>query len=156
MRTILKFGWLLILLALNSIVNSQTNSDLDYLELFPENQSNDIASRIPSNNLTREDVPAFENSVKREMPESDGIEIFGLDLFSTSPTTFAPVDFSPAPLDYVLGPGDELLVKYFGNINLQELIRVTREGNILLPQIGSRQISGLTFNEAQERIKSIV
>jgi polysaccharide export outer membrane protein len=155
-RTILKFGWLLILLALNSIVNSQTNSDLDYLELFPENQSNDIASRIPSNNLTREDVPAFENSVKREMPESDGIEIFGLDLFSTSPTTFAPVDFSPAPLDYVLGPGDELLVKYFGNINLQELIRVTREGNILLPQIGSRQISGLTFNEAQERIRSSV
>lgn len=156
MRTILKFNWLLILLAISLSVNSQTNADLEYLELFPENQSNDIASRIPSNNVLSEDDPVFESSIKKEIRESDEIEIFGLDLFSTSPTTFAPLDFSPAPLDYVLGPGDELLVKYFGSINFQEIIRVTREGNILLPQIGSRQISGLTFNEAQERIKSSV
>ena len=92
----------------------------------------------------------------RKKKKSDGIEIFGLDLFATSPTTFAPLDFSPAPLDYVLGPGDELLVKYFGNIAFEGLVRVTREGNILLPRIGSRQISGLTFNEAQERIRSSV
>ena len=147
---------MLILLVLNPLVNSQTNSDLEYLELFPENQSNDIASRITSNNVLIEDDPVFESSIKKEIRESNEIEIFGLDLFSTSPTTFAPLDFSPAPLDYVLGPGDELLVKYFGSINFQEIIRVTREGNILLPQIGSRQISGLTFNEAQERIKSSV
>ena len=156
MRIILKFNLLLILLASIPLVNSQTNSDLEYLELFPENQSNDIASRIPSNNDIKEDDPAFESSIRREIRESDEIDIFGLDLFSTSPTTFAPIDFSPAPLDYVLGPGDELLVKYFGNSNSEELIRVTREGNILLPQIGSRQISGLTFNEAQERIRSSV
>ena len=156
MRTILKFNLLLILLASIPLVNSQTNSDLEYLELFPENQSNDIASRIPSNNVIKEDAPVFKSSIKKEIRESDEIDIFGLDLFSTSPTTFAPIDFSPAPLDYVLGPGDELLVKYFGNSNSEELIRVTREGNILLPQIGSRQISGLTFNEAQERIRSSV
>ena len=123
MRKILKFNWLLILLAFNPLVNSQTNSDLEYLELFPENQSNDIASRIPSNNVLSEDNPVFESSIKKEIRESNEIEIFGLDLFSTSPTTFAPLDFSPAPLDYVLGPGDELLVKYFGSINIQEITK---------------------------------
>ncbi len=156
MKTLLKLNYLLIFLALSPIAVSQSNSDLEYLELFPENQSSDIASRIPSTNIYNEDDPSFESFVKKEQQISEGVEIFGLDLFSTSPTTFAPINFSPAPLNYVLGPGDELLIKYFGNLNYQRLGKITREGNILLPEIGSKQISGLTFNEAQERIRSTV
>ena len=88
--------------------------------------------------------------------DSNTTEIFGLSLFTTSPTTFAPIDFSPAPLNYVIGPGDEFKVEYFGNQNLGSLIQINREGNIVLPGIGPIQISGLTFNEAQSKIRSTV
>ena len=65
-RTILKFNWLLILLAINPLVNSQNNSDLEYLELFPENQSNDIASRIPSNNVLSEDDQSLKVQLRKK------------------------------------------------------------------------------------------
>ena len=76
------------------------------------------------------------------------IENFGLDLFKDSPTTFAPIDLAPAPLDYVLGPGDELRIQLFGTQNINRAIKVNREGNIVIPEIGSIQASGLTFLKA--------
>ena len=38
------------------------------------------------------------------------LPVFGRKLFDTVPTTFAPLDRIPVPADYVLGPGDELLI----------------------------------------------
>ena len=124
--------------------------------MLPQNQSSDIAARLNDRSL-RDDEPSFNNSEKKSLVnDSNTTEIFGLSLFTTSPTTFAPIDFSPAPLNYVIGPGDEFKVQYFGNQNLGSLIQINREGNIVLPGIGPIQISGLTFNEAQSKIRSTV
>ena len=81
--------------------------------MLPQGQSSDIASRLNDRSL-RDDEPSFNNSTKKSRVVDSGInEIFGLSLFTTSPTTFAPIDFSPAPLNYVIGPGDELKIQYF-------------------------------------------
>ena len=141
---------------LSFITFAQSTSDIEYLEMLPQGQSSDIASRLNDRSL-RDDEPSFNNSTKKSRVVDSGInEIFGLSLFTTSPTTFAPIDFSPAPLNYVIGPGDELKIQYFGNQNIGSLIQINREGNIVLPGIGSLQISGLTFNEAQSKIRSTV
>ena len=39
---------------------------------------------------------------------------YGQELFQTVPTTFAPVDRVPVTANYVIGPGDELLVRGWG------------------------------------------
>ena len=36
------------------------------------------------------------------------LPIYGASLFASVPSTFAPLDMTPVPPDYVLGPGDEL------------------------------------------------
>ena len=41
-------------------------------------------------------------------------QIFGADLFVNAPSTFAPVDRAPVPADYVIGPGDQLLIRGWG------------------------------------------
>ena len=47
-------------------------------------------------------------SVGRQLP------LFGYSLFAGVPTTFAPVDSIPVTPDYVVGPGDEILIRAWG------------------------------------------
>ncbi|HEU5408474.1 MAG TPA: hypothetical protein VFU48_11950, partial [Nitrospira sp.] len=51
-------------------------------------------------------------SVGRELP------LFGYNLFEQVPSTFAPVDRVPVTADYLIGPGDELLIRAWGQIDL--------------------------------------
>ena len=66
------------------------------------------------------------------------------------------IDLAPAPLDYVIGPGDELRIQLFGTENINRLIKVNREGNIVIPEIGSIQASGLKFSDLNEKVKNLV
>ena len=54
-------------------------------------------------------------------------------------------------MNYVLGPGDEIKIEFFGNVNSKSIVQVNREGNLVIPSIGVLQISGMTFNEAQKK-----
>ena len=156
---------------------SQSSEDLEFLRLLPDSQAQSISEKLGIqtgkplvDTIKMEDFedPLFESSKPKEDDEElskenleleliDGeFPIFGLDLFKDAPTTFAPIDLSPAPLDYVLGPGDELRIQLYGAQVINRLIPVTREGNIVLPEVGPVQVSGLTFNEARSRINDAV
>ncbi|MEL7310274.1 MAG: SLBB domain-containing protein [Pseudomonadota bacterium] len=80
------------------------------------------------------------------------LDYFGYDLFEGVPTTFAPATDIPVPTDYVLGPGDELLVEYLGNENRSITTAVTRDGEITLPEIGPIQVAGLSFSNVRADI----
>src|SRR5262249_34897332 len=47
-----------------------------------------------------------------------GLPIFGQELFRNVPSTFAPLDRVPVTPDYVIGPGDELLIRAWGQIDV--------------------------------------
>ncbi|MDA9729364.1 SLBB domain-containing protein [SAR86 cluster bacterium] len=159
----------------SSFIISQSDSDLDYLDLLPESQASSISEKLgiqtgkPINDeiiMEDFDIASFDSSVPKETNEisssensifnTTSLEIFGLNLFKDSPSTFAPIDLAPAPLDYVLGPGDELKVQLFGSVDSNRIVPVNREGNIVIPQVGSIEISGLVFREAIDKIKSVI
>ncbi len=169
-----KFIFVLFLIFLSSFVSNQNIDDLEYLNLLPESQSQSIAERLgvqtgkPVDDEVRMDTidqPSFSSLKPKNLEDSNPLytknsnqnqEVFGLNLFKDSPTTFAPIDLAPAPLDYVIGPGDELRIQLFGNQSINRLVPVNREGNLLIPEIGVVQVSGLTFEEAKKKINSIV
>ena len=82
----------------------------------------------------------------------DALEYFGYELFSEVPTTFAPATDVPVPVDYVMGPGDQLIIEYFGKENRTISAAVTRDGAIVLPEIGPVTVAGLTFDAARGEI----
>ena len=59
------------------------------------------------------DVPSLEEEEEEKAVEGQ-ITQFGYDLFSGVPSTFAPATDIPIPSEYVIGPGDTLLVQLFG------------------------------------------
>ncbi len=78
-------------------------------------------------------------SVGRVLP------IFGSSLFSNVPSTFAPVDRIPVTPEYVVGPGDELLVRLWGQVTFDGHLTVDRTGNIYIPQVGAVRVAGIPF-----------
>jgi len=62
-----------------------------------------------------------------------GLPLFGYDLFSDVPSTFAPVTDVPVPVDYVLGPGDVVNVQLMGATPGSYSLVVNRDGAINFP-----------------------
>jgi protein involved in polysaccharide export with SLBB domain len=84
------------------------------------------------------------------------LPIYDADLFRRSPSTFAPLDMAPVPPDYVVGPGDELRLRVWGQVTLQADVRVDRSGQIYIPQVGEVQVAGLEFSALDSQIRKAV
>ena len=84
------------------------------------------------------------------------LPVFGRKLFDTVPTTFAPLDRIPVPADYVLGPGDELLIHVWGKIDLDTRVVVDRNGQIFVPTVGSLTVAGLHYGQLESFLHSAV
>jgi protein involved in polysaccharide export with SLBB domain len=84
------------------------------------------------------------------------LPMFGTTLFRTVPTTFAPVDRVPIPANYVIGPGDELLIRGWGQVEINVRTKVSRAGEIYLPKVGSLNVAGLSFQQLQPYLKSAI
>jgi protein involved in polysaccharide export with SLBB domain len=82
------------------------------------------------------------------------LPIFGANLFEHVPTTFAPLDRVPVTSDYVIGPGDELLLRAWGQISIDLELTVDRAGAVFIPQVGNISVSGLQFQQVPGFLRS--
>src|SRR3989449_1933838 len=77
-------------------------------------------------------------------------EVFGVDVFQRTPTQFLPLLAGPVPADYKLGPGDNLVLILTGDVELTYSLPVTREGFVLIPQVGQLFVSNLTLDQLRD------
>lgn len=84
------------------------------------------------------------------------LPVFGANLFRNVPSTFAPVDQTPVPPDYVIGPGDELRIRIWGQVNFNANVRVDRSGSIYLPKVGQVHVAGLPYQALSSHIHDAV
>jgi protein involved in polysaccharide export with SLBB domain len=84
------------------------------------------------------------------------LPIYGANLFRNVPSTFAPLDMAPVPADYVIGPGDELRIRVWGQISITDNVRVDRSGDVFLPQVGPVHIAGLAFSQLDVHLRSAI
>ena len=88
------------------------------------------------------------------LPLEKEVKPFGYDLFTGQQRALRAVTDIPVPDNYVLGPGDTVQVQLFGKENVEYELPVTRNGMLLLPNIGPVPVAGLTFSRLQEEIRS--
>ncbi|MBK0381130.1 SLBB domain-containing protein [Mucilaginibacter sp. SD-g] len=80
--------------------------------------------------------------------------IFGADLFRNSNVTFEPNLKLATPVNYILGPDDQLNINVYGNSLVNWKLDVSPEGNINIPGVGILNVSGKTIEQATASIKS--
>jgi protein involved in polysaccharide export with SLBB domain len=86
------------------------------------------------------------------------LPIFGASLFQNVPSTFAPLDMAPVPPNYVIGPGDELRIRVWGQVNFQANVRVDRSGEIYIPvtQVGPIHVAGMSYSELEAHLREAI
>jgi protein involved in polysaccharide export with SLBB domain len=82
------------------------------------------------------------------------IPIFGSDLFANRPISFTPLEAMPAPATMVIGPGDELRIRIWGQVNFNANLTVDRNGEIYLPKAGAVHVAGLPFSELAAHLRA--
>jgi protein involved in polysaccharide export with SLBB domain len=112
--------------------------------------------RFPLNTDATPEPPPTEfqefvaSSVGRKLP------IYGHNLFDRVPTTFAPVDRIPVTDDYSIGPGDEILIRAWGQIDLNGKLVVDRGGEVFLPKVGTLSVAGLKYQQLPEYFRTAI
>lgn len=84
------------------------------------------------------------------------LPIYGRDLFRQAPSTFAPADQIPSLPDYIVGPGDQLLIRLWGPESFNGELTVDSGGSIYIPQVGGIQVAGLRVDELDAKISAVV
>lgn len=82
--------------------------------------------------------------------EGDGKakDIFGQTIFTNRNLTFAPSANLPTPINYRLGPGDEVIIDIWGTNQATIRQTISPEGYINIPDIGLVNLNGMTVKEA--------
>ena len=83
-----------------------------------------------------------------------GRKVFGRDIFNNKLLTFEPQMNIATPQNYVLGPGDKLIVDVYGSTQMSQELTISPEGDVTVPNVGPVHVSGLTVAAAQSRLHS--
>ena len=95
------------------------------------------------------DVQATSN-----VNEGTGKKIFGHDIFNNRRLNFEPSMNIATPQNYVLGPGDQVVVNIYGASQRTLQLTISPDGFITVPGYGLISVSGLTVAAAQSKIRS--
>jgi protein involved in polysaccharide export with SLBB domain len=112
-----------------------------------------VLSRDPSLRAARK--AAAQNQFQLFVQEATGrkLGVFGADLFE-APEAYAADASLPPPVDYVLGPGDEVRLQIWGAVDYNGAHTLDRNGQISLPKIGSVMLSGVPVRNLEPVLRS--
>src|SRR5712671_8126246 len=95
------------------------------------------------------EAPVYDTGLVRSARTKPS-DVFGVDVFQRTTTQFLPLLAGPVPADYKLGPGDNLVLILTGDVELTYSLPVTREGFVLIPQVGQVHIANLTLDQLHD------
>ncbi len=102
---------------------------------------------------------ARTDSLQRGIPRiradvDSGFVIFGLDFFRNATSQFDPNLSGPVDANYRINPGDRLVLVLTGDVEQSYTLDVTREGFIVIPQVGQIWVNNLTMAELENVLYS--
>lgn len=82
------------------------------------------------------------------------LPIFGRRFFDERAESSTPVDNIPVSADYIIGPGDEVILRTWGSIDVNHRSTVDRNGLLNLPKIGSFNVSGVKASDLEKYLRN--
>ena len=127
-----------------SDINKISNQQLDKLRDELKEKDSLIDGEVEN--------PITQSSEKFIFESTDTVpanQDFGYDYFKKDINFF---DNIPTPSDFLLGPGDELILSIWGEVNLRESVTINKEGFIYFENIGFINISNQTLDDAKNKL----
>jgi protein involved in polysaccharide export with SLBB domain len=130
-----------------------TGSPVDLKRKLDETQAKQLLQQIQQLQAEPRDRNEFQDfvlqSTGRDLP------VFGSNLFRNVPSTYAPTEDAPAPSNYVVGPGDEIKIRAWGQIDVDYSAVVERSGTISVPKVGTINVAGIKASDLPAYLKTV-
>jgi len=130
--------------------------------------------RSVENRAQTQTIPAYEfsplpaNDFQRFVLQNSGqsLPIYGREFFdnvnqtkqlfnpTVSPPAFSASENTPVNPGYILGTGDELVIRGWGSLEIDVRAVIDKSGQINLPKVGSIALAGVKFSHAEKIIDS--
>lgn len=101
-----------------------------------------------------EQMPSSDVQRMDETRVPDSLKVFGHDIFNNKLLSFEPNMNIATPQNYVLGPGDQVIVDVYGASQKSQQLEVSPDGVIVVEGYGPIQVSGLTVAAAQRKLRT--
>lgn len=90
------------------------------------------------------------------LKNQDSNSVYGRDLFNNKLLTFQPAMNIPTPADYILGPGDQVIIDIWGASQKNISGKISPDGSIVIEGVGPVKLAGLTVADANDRVKEMM
>lgn len=168
------------LLSISSFSFAQQNQlglNAEFLDSLPEDVRLDLMEELekekPEENI---DYGIFSSSIDKNFakkfieqellktkpskdPSSmtiDDLEPFGKSFFVKYPSSFMPVTEPALSAEYILNIGDSVSIEITGSLELDSVMKITRQGTILIPKVGVISVAGMSLSDARIAINKSV
>lgn len=111
------------------------------------------SDRQQQSDFLEDSLGVDERNIYWEKKEDPTQQIFGHNIFSNPNLTFEPNSNIATPVDYRLGPGDEVIIDVWGASETTIRQTISPEGSILVNTLGPVYLSGKTVGEANQYLK---
>ena len=128
----------------DDLIKNNSEDEFENMELEDGNSS-------PENeeSLDVEEDLEFETKVQATTPDPT---YFGYDIFQRDPSAFQSSSVGAVEPDYLIGPGDEIIVMLWGETQFRQVLTVNREGFIFIPEVGQVFVNGLNLNLLESKL----
>lgn len=91
--------------------------------------------------------------LEQEEGNEDVLKVFGRNIFNSKNLTFAPSQNIATPLNYKLGPGDEIIIDVWGDSQTTIRQTISPDGSINIQDLGPVYLNGMTIKEADNYLR---
>lgn len=149
-----------------NFINAQTINE-DFINSLPESIRGNIISQIGSNissgQIDQKRYSAFDSSVDIDprnqieiLQDFSNLPIFGSDFFNSFSSTFMPINDPSADPSYILDIDDLITIQVITGDFISAEHRISRDGSIFLQNVGSVTLAGLSIQQANKLINSLL
>lgn len=82
--------------------------------------------------------------------------IFGSELYTAAALSFEPNLKLATPVNYILGPDDQIQVSIYGVQEYNGNLAISPEGSVTIPSVGEVKLAGLSIEAATQKLKTVM
>ncbi len=120
---------------------------------------NNVTGVLNKDNIdeNKEEVARKQDGIiNKKVKDTLNALLFGSELFDNPTLNFEPNLKLATPVNYILGPGDELQISVYGVQEYNASIPVSVEGKVSIQNVGQISVSGMTIEAATQKIRGAI
>ena len=132
---------------LNGYIRNNDNPEANNLINNENNNQNDIAEESETDENTTDDVNGYYD-IKNDY--------FGYNIFNQNPEYFQESVEGSVDPNYLVGPGDEIIIMLWGDTELNRSYFITKDGYLFIQNVGQVYVNGLTIEKVEKKLFKIL